>query len=232
MINLPTMLITGNSSGVGRDLTKFYLSNSFQIIGCSRHEPDFQSENYRHFILDIADEKSVKNMFNQIRKDYGRIDYLINNAGVSSTNYLMLVSLKELRKVFETNVYGTVLCCREAVKLMKNNNFGRIINFSSIHTKLKINGSSIYGSSKSAIENFSNILAKEIFQYGITVNVLSLSIVSGSGMAKKLSDKITKKILNNTASKTFLKTEDITNVINFLIDNKSKMITGQNICLG
>tara|TARA_B000000460_G_scaffold210966_1_gene158808 strand:- start:2940 stop:3638 length:699 start_codon:yes stop_codon:yes gene_type:complete len=228
----PVIAITGTRTGIGRHLAAFYLSKGFHVMGCSRNETDFRYDNYHHFKIDISDETSVQNMFKTIRKEFGYLDVLINNAGTTSMNYAVLTPLKEVKKVFDTNFFGTFLCCREAVKIMQRKKFGRIINFSSIHTQLGIHGTSIYGASKSAIEQFSLILAKEVLQFGISVNIISLSVVEDSGMAENLSDEIKKEILKGSVSKTPLKIKDILDVINSLIDDRSKMATGQNISLG
>jgi 3-oxoacyl-[acyl-carrier protein] reductase len=226
------VLITGTRKGIGRYLAEYYVNAGFQVIGCSRADVDYSFENYRHFRLDIKDEPAVKKMFQTIRKNYGHIDVLINNAGISTKNYALLTSVLELNKVMDTNFVGAVIFCREAIKLMKKICFGRIINISSIHVQLGMEGTSLYGSSKASLEHYSNVLAKEIFQYGITVNTLSLSIVEGTGMNDSLSDHIKFEILNSTISKSILSSNDITNALNFFISKSSKMVTAQNLCLG
>ena len=110
-------------------------------------------------------------MFAEIRKKYGRLDVIINNAGIASYTHALLTSLKELQNVLDTNFVGTFLCCREAVKLMKRNKYGRVINISSIHVPLATIGTSIYGATKASIEQFSRVLAQEVFQFGITINL-------------------------------------------------------------
>ena len=106
---------------------------------------------------------------------------------------------------------------------VKLNHYGRIINISSIHVPLGTQGSSIYGSTKKfAVEQFSKVLSQEIFHLGITVNVVSLSIVKDIGMEKKLTKNIKDNILNQTISMQPIKIEDVTNTVNFLIDDKVK----------
>ena len=226
------MIITGTRKGIGNYLAEYYTHKGFYIIGCSRDDINFELDNYQHYCLDISDEPSVKKMFAEIRKKYGRLDILINNAGIASMNHVLLTPLKEVQDILNTNFVGTFLCCREAVKLMKRNKSGRIVNISSIHVPLATVGTSIYGASKASIEQFSKVLAKEVFQFGININLLTLSVVKSSGMAEDLSDDIILKILERTISKTQLNFKDVSNAIDFLISPKSSMVTNQTLYLG
>jgi 3-oxoacyl-[acyl-carrier protein] reductase len=232
MNDKPMMLITGTRKGIGKYLAEYYTNKGFQVVGCSRSDIDFELNNYQHFCLDISDESSVKKMFSEIRKKFGRLDVLINNAGIASMNHVLLTPLKEVQDILNTNFVGTFLCCREAVKLMKRNKSGRIVNISSIHVPLATVGTSIYGASKASIEQFSRVLAREVFQFGININLLALSVVKSSGMADGISDDITLKILERTISKTQLDLKDVSNAIDFLISPKSGMVTNQTLYLG
>jgi 3-oxoacyl-[acyl-carrier protein] reductase len=232
LIDKPLMLITGTSKGIGRYLAEFYSSEGYLVIGCSRSDMDYKSIEYQHYTLDISDENLVKSMFTEVRRKYGRLDVLINNAGIAAMNHVLLTPLKEMQKVLNSNVIGTFLCCREAAKLMKRNRYGRIVNISSIHVPLATEGTSIYSASKASIEQFSRVLSRELVQFGITTNSLALSIVTNSGMASHLSDDMTQKILDRTVSKVQLNYSDITNSINFLISPESGMVVNQTINLG
>jgi len=232
MINKPVMIITGTRKGVGKYLAEYYVDKGFQVIGCSREMIDYELMNYKHYNIDVSDESSVKKMFIEIRKKYHRLDVLINNAGIASMNHILLTPLKEVQEILNTNFIGAYLFCRESVKLMQKNKYGRIVNFSSIHIPLATVGTSIYGASKAAIEQFSKILAKEVFQFGINVNILALSIVKDTGMGNVLTDEMKGKILNRSISKSELNISDVTHTIDFFINEKSTMITNQSVCLG
>ena len=226
------ILITGTRKGIGRFLVEHYTSLGHQVIGCSRNETEYSIDNYQHFCLDVCDEKDVKRMFSQIRKSYGRLDILINNAGIASKNHALLTAIDTVHEILNTNVVGAILFCREGVKLMKKNNFGRIVNFSSVHIPFSTIGTSIYGASKASLEQFSKVLAREVFSFGITINVLAMSVVENSGMAKDITENIIVEILDKTISKSKLDHDDITHTIDFLIRRESKMITGQILNLG
>ena len=231
MIDKHVMLITGTRKGIGKYLAEYYVEKGFIVIGCSRGNIDFELDNYQHFGLNVCDEKEVKKMFGQIRKTYGRIDILINNAGVASMNHSLLTPISTACKIIETNFIGTFLFCREACKIMKRNNYGRIVNFTSVGTKLIIEGEAIYTASKAAVENLTQVLSKEYAEFGITVNAIGPTPANTDlirSVPKEKIDNITKRlaILRLTENK------DISNVVDFLIKDKSDFITGQIIYLG
>lgn len=225
------MVITGTRKGIGRFLAEYYLEKRMIIIGCSRSESDLTHENYEHFCLDVASEKSVKKMVSDISKKYKRIDCLINNAGVASMNHSLLTPLSTVEKVFRTNVFGTFLFCREVAKIMSRNKFGRIINFSSVAVPLDLEGEAIYAASKAAIEKLTTILSKEFGESGITVNAIGPSPIR-TALLKNVGETKLNNLLKQQAISKFGSFNDVANVIDFYISKKSDMITGQIIYLG
>lgn len=232
MIDRKVMLITGTSRSIGKYLAEYYSGQGFIVIGCSRKEVEQAWPNYRHFVLDVTDEVKVKQMFMTIAREYGRLDVLINNAGMQTINYVLLTTVNTVNDVFRVNVVGSFLFCREAAKLMKKNKEGRIINLSSIAVPLASPGSAIYSASKAAIEQLTKVLSKEVYNDGIKVNVLSLSIVQDSGMAGNLNEQIVRETLNRTITKKPITYQDISQSIDSLMTGKDKEFTGQVIYLG
>ena len=108
------VLITGTRKGIGRTLVEHYLNKGCRVFGCSRSPFDGEFSNYRHYCLDVSDEPAVKKMFSEIRKLEGRLDVLINNAGVALMNHSLLIPIKALKNIIDTNFIGTFLLCREA----------------------------------------------------------------------------------------------------------------------
>lgn len=225
------ILITGTRKGIGRYLAEYYAQKGYRVIGCSRGPIDYELENYDHFCLDVCEEENVKEMLLEIRRVHNRLDVLINNAGVASMDYILITPAKTVRDVLNTNVTGTFVVCREALKLMKKNRYGRIVNISSIHVPLSTVGSSIYGASKAAIEQFSKVLAKESRPF-VTVNVLGLSFVNDTGMVKNVSEDTVLKTLEHTICRAPLNLEDVSHAMDFLISEESEMVTGQTLYLG
>ena len=226
------VLITGTGRGVGKYLAQHYSKNGLRVLGCSRGPVTWELKNYRHFCVDVSDEVAVLEMFSEIRRTYKRLDVLINNAGIMSRDYALMTNRKIVDNVFNTNFTGTFLFCREATKLMVKKKYGRIVNISSIHVALGSVGTSIYGSSKAALEQFSRVLAREVASYGITVNILGLGFVNDTGMVEGLSENAVSEALGRTMLKSRQELEDVAHSMDFLVSEKSGTITGQTLYLG
>lgn len=226
------MVITGTRQGLGKSLAGYYTEKGYTVFGCSRSEVELALDNYTHFYLDVSDEAAVKAMFSEIRKQCGRLDVLVNNAGLSYKNMILLTKISTVNEVMDTNVSGVFLFCREAVKLMKAHSYGRIVNLSTIHVPLATAGSSVYGMSKAAVEQFTRVLAAEVASMGINVNTLGLSFVSGTGMADELPDEVIDRVLERTILKSKLGIDDVAHAMDFLISEKSRAVTGQTLYLG
>ena len=225
------ILITGSRKGIGRYLVETYTSLGHQVIGCSRNETEYSIDNYKHFCLDVCDEKEVKKIFSHLRKKYGRLDILINNAGIASMNHALLTSLDTVQKIMNTNILGTFLFCREAAKLMQGSKYGRIVNFTSVATPLKLEGETIYASSKAAVTSLTQILAKELAEMGITVNAIGPTPVK-TDLIKSVPVNKLNQLIERQAIRRFGEFDDIVNVIDFFIKPESSFITGQVIYLG
>lgn len=230
-MNKRVMVITGTRKGIGRYLSEYYLEKDFIVIGCSRSESDLKHKNYEHFCLDVADEKAVKKMVSSISKKYGKIDYLINNAGIASMNHSLLTPLSMVEKIFKTNVFGTFVFCREVAKIMLKNKFGRIINFTTFAVPFKIEGEAAYAASKAAVESLTEILAREYANYGITVNAVAPPATQ-TNLIKNVPKYKLENLLKRQAIHRFGDPREVCNVIDFFIKPESELVTGQIIYLG
>lgn len=225
------IIITGTRKGIGKELALYYLDNNDIVIGCSRGNSSIDNSNYRHFSLDVSDEKAVVSMIRSVKKEFGKIDVLLNNAGIASMNHFLTTSYETVKNIFSTNFFGTFLFSREVSKVMMKQKSGRIVNFTTIATPLSLEGEAIYASSKSAIENLTQTISKELATFNVTVNAIGPTPIETDLIKAVPKDKI-EELLNKQTIKRFGTFGDIKNVINFFIDKKSDFITGQIIYLG
>lgn len=231
MLSRPVTLITGTRKGIGKYLAEYYVTAGHQVVGCSRGTPDWSLEGYEHYEADVSDEKAVKVIFSDISKKHGRLDNLINNAGVAAMNHSILTPLSTVEKVFSTNVFGTFLFCREAAKLMQKNKYGRIVNFSTVAVPLKVKGEAIYAASKAAIVTLTQILSREFEQWGITVNAVGPTPID-TDLVRTVPKEKMERLLDSQAIRRYGAFEDVSNVIDFYLRKESSFITGQVLYLG
>lgn len=225
------MVITGSRKGIGRSLTEYYVEKGFDVIGCSREPSDFAHENYSHFGVDVSDETAVTDMFAEVRRKYGRLDVLLNNAGIASMNHALLTPMKSVQRILATNVAGTFLFSREASRLMQKNKFGRIVNFVSVAAPLKIEGEAIYAASKAAVVNLTEVLAYELAEMNITVNAVGPTPMKTDLIRSVPKEKLD-RLLARQAIRRFAEWRDIANVVDFFIQPESEFVTGQVVYLG
>lgn len=225
------ILITGARKGIGRSLVEHYLALGHIVIGCSRQSSDVSHDRYTHHTLDVSDEDAIQRMVGDISEKHGRLDVLINNAGIASMNYVLLTSAAKARQIIDTNFIGTFLMCREAARIMKKNNFGRIVNLASIATPLKLEGEAVYAASKAAVISFTQVVAKEFASFGITVNAIGPTPIE-TDLIKSVPKEKLHHLLGLQAIKRFGTHRDIANLVDFLIRPESDFITGQVIFLG
>ncbi len=226
------LLITGTSRGLGLGLAEQFVREGFRVIGCSRTPPVRVVEGLDDYRVDVTSDEQVRSMMSKIRRAYGRVDVLLNSAGMYAAQYLAMTSVEKAQAVLATNVIGTLLCSREAVKVMKMNYYGRIVNLSTIAVPLASPGTAIYGASKAAVEQLGRVLAREAASDGITVNTLGLSIVEGDGMGSHIGNEAAEEALRGTILGVRLTMKDVIHAVRFLSSPESGALTGQTIYLG
>ena len=170
--------ITGISSGLGKAIAQTALEAGHFVIGTFRRNEQVAEFNLTHaetakaFLLDITDQVAIKKIIAEVKVQFGKIDVLVNNAGVGFVGAIEETSDQEVREVFEANFFGTLALTREVLPIMRKQNSGHIIQISS-HGGIKaFAGFGIYNASKFALEGFSEALAQEVAPLGIKVTLV------------------------------------------------------------
>ncbi len=223
--------ITGTRKGIGRFLAEEYLDRGWSVVGCSRDASDLSHDSYTHYELDVAEERAVAGMMQDVRRKHGRLDALLNNAGIASMNHVLLTPASTLQRVFATNVMGTFLFCREGAKLMGRHKTGRIVNFATVATPLKLEGEAVYAASKAAVVSLTEVLARELAPMGITVNAVGPTPVPTDLVGSVPEAKMT-ALIARQAIPRYGTMQDVLNVCDFFLRDESDFVTGQTLYLG
>ena len=196
----PVVLVTGARRGIGRFLASHFLSKGARVVGCSRKDIDWHSDGFYPFVADVSVEDDVSALMATVRKEFARLDVVINNAGIASMNAALLTPTNTIDEIMATNFRGAVLISREAAKLMMRRRFGRIVNVTSVAVPLQLEGESVYAASKSALVMYSKILAREVGPFGITVNVVGPSPIETDLIRNVPRDKIDRIVRTRPSS--------------------------------
>ena len=232
------MLVTGASRGIGRATALLAAENHAQVIvnynaseDAANELTDLIAKNGFSAVkikADVSKEEEVKRMFKEIKSSFGRLDILVNNAGVMYNNLLMMTPIAELDRMIDINCKGTYFCSQRASKMMMKQNFGRIINISSIVGTHGNNGQTAYSASKSFIIGFTSSAAKELGRYNITVNAIAPGVIE-TDLTKDLKPEIKNSMIENVALGRIGTPEDIAKVALFLASPLGDYVSGQII---
>ena len=170
--------ITGISSGIGQALAEVAMAAGEYVIGTFRGKGEVMAFNKRHkgkgtaILLDVTDYDAIENVVATIKQQYGRIDVLVNNAGMGFVGAIEETSLAEAKRVFEVNFFGTMKLTQEVLPLMREQKKGHIVQISS-HGGIKaFAGFGMYNASKFALEGMSEALAQEVAPLGIKLSIV------------------------------------------------------------
>lgn len=238
MITGKVALVTGGTRGIGKAIVK-KLSDAGAIVAINYTSNNEAAQQLVEEIkavgkealaiqCDVTSFEATKNMINGIVKQYGRLDILINNAGITMDNLLLRMKEEEFDRVIDVNLKGAFNCLKHASKIMLKQKAGKIVNISSVVGLSGNIGQCNYASSKAGLIGLTKSAAKELASRGINVNAIAPGFID-TDMTKGLSDEIKNTMLKNIPLNKFGNPEDIASMVEFLVSEKSNYITGQVI---
>lgn len=222
------IVITGASKGVGKFLFDKYNTAGIEVIGTFNSSPVDEINKSLLYKVDISSFTEVSNWIKQIENKLDKI-VLINCAGINYNSFAHKAEIEKWENVIKVNLVGTFNVIRCLLPYMRNQNFGRIINFSSVTAQTGTPGISAYAASKSGLWGMTKSLAAENGAKGITVNNINLGYADIGMGINDVPAKFAEIIKNKIPSKEFCSPEDIYNTIEYVI--KTKYINGASIDL-
>lgn len=224
-------LITGSSRGVGLHIAEHFLRNNAIVIGFARGDSNIKSVNYHHIKTNLGEADSIINAFTTVRKITNKLDIVINNAAVLTSQYAMIMPPSAVQDMLNVNLFGVFMVSREAAKVMRKNKWGRIVNIGSMAASLEPIGDSVYAACKAGVSKLANVMAKEFSPFNVTCNTLGINAIDSDMLSQLPRDKI-EDIIHGLPIPRFSNPDDILNIIDFYCSERSSSITAQTIFLG
>ncbi|MFV0528267.1 MAG: SDR family NAD(P)-dependent oxidoreductase [Lachnospiraceae bacterium] len=235
------VIVTGSGSpkGIGRSIAKTFARQKATVIIADIDEMgivDTVSEiknnggNAMGVVVNVTSEESVQNMVDEVIKTYGRIDVLVNNAGISQKITVEDMTLADMRRVFEVNMFGLFLCTQACMKPMRDAKYGRIVNLSSVSGKRGggVFGGAHYSASKAAVLGFAKNLSREISAEGITINSVCPGLIN-TEIWRGLPEEEANKVIAGIPMGRPGETQEVADTIVFLASKEASYITGEEI---
>ncbi len=231
-------LITGCSRGIGRAMVDVFAKAGMVVYANARKESCLDDISRELNIetegvvipvyFDVTDEESCKKCVLQIKKEYGKIDVLVNNAGIMKDAYLGMIDEQIMREIFETNVFSVIRLTQYVSRLMKKAGQGAIINLSSIVGVEGNSGQTVYSASKGAVATLTKTWAKELAEYGIRVNAIAPGKIDTDMFHSIGEDRVADSI-SEIGFGRLGTPEEVANVALMLASDECSYVTGQII---
>lgn len=230
------VIVTGGSRGLGLGIARKLTGAGYRVIVVARtqssgltaamQESELANPGSFHFVpFDLAQIENIPDLVKMIRKDFGAIYGLVNNAGISFDGVLALMPTSQIEQLVRMNTLSPIVLSKYVVRSMMASGGGRIVNLASITAFTGYSGLSVYSSTKASIIGFSRSLAREVGRMGVTVNSVAPGFVD-TDMTHGLTDEQRQRIEHRSALRRLVSTDDVANAVEFLLSDNAKNITG------
>ncbi|MGN0513842.1 MAG: SDR family NAD(P)-dependent oxidoreductase [Lachnospiraceae bacterium] len=238
-MNRKVAIVTGANGGLGRAILEKLAQEDYDIWACVRKH-DAKVDEYVNGLcdlykteiniveFDLAQPSQIKSAYSKVVEKNKRIDVLINNAGIGHMELFQLTKMEKVRYIYEVNLFAPMYLCQLVIPYMRRQKHGKILNIASTAAKEIYVGNAIYGATKSALIAFTQSLASEVAQYGITVNAIGPGLID-TKMSSVFEGKDPEEPLKHTALGRKILPEEIADIIIKLIDDKMSLINGEII---
>ena len=233
---MKTAIITGASKGIGAVISKRLNELNYNLVLNYRSSTDAMEELINNFTnketknvivkCDISNYEDAKRLIDEAYSNFGTVDVLINNAGITKDNILPLMTEDEFDQVIDTNLKGTFNCCKHIARRMIKQKQGRVINISSVVGLAGNAGQVNYSASKAGVIGMTKSMARELGKKNILVNAVAPGFIK-TEMTDKIPEDLKAEMMKNIPLQRLGEPSDIADCVEFLISNKASYITGQ-----
>ena len=233
-----TVFVTGASRGIGKEVALKFADKGYNVVinyvssktNVEELKEEFENKGVKALIMqaDVTNKEAIEELVKKAIEEFGSIDVLVNNAGITKDNLLMRMSEEEFDKVIEINLKGTYIVTKAVTKYMMKKRKGSIINLSSVVGVAGNAGQCNYAASKAGIIGFTKSVAKELASRNIRANAVAPGFIE-TDMTAVLSDEVKENIHNQIPLKRMGTAKEVADLIYFLGSDESAYITGQVI---
>jgi 3-oxoacyl-[acyl-carrier protein] reductase len=230
------VIVTGGSRGLGLSIARRLSGSEYRVIAIARKQNDVlaaameEAETSKpgsfHFVpSDLSEIGQISELVKQIRKNFGPIYGLVNNAGISFDGALALMPTSQIEQLLRVNTLSPIVLTKYVVRSMMADGGGRIVNLASIVAFTGYSGLSVYGATKASIVGFSRSLAREVGRMGVNVNSVAPGFID-TELTHGMKADHRQQIERRSALRRLADPEDVANAVEFLLSDKAKNITG------
>jgi 3-oxoacyl-[acyl-carrier protein] reductase len=226
-------LVTGSARGIGRAIVeRFAAEGAEMVISCDMIETEYNESNVKHTILNVTDRENIKEVVKKIVEEFGRIDILINNAGITKDGPFVRMTEDQWDSVINVNLKGVFNVTQAVAPVMTKKKYGSIVTLSSIAGLLGNVGQTNYSATKGGVISMSKTWAKELARKGaqIRANCVAPGFIETS-MTHALPEKVVEGMLERIPLKRMGTVTDVVNTVLFLASDESSFITGETIAV-
>lgn len=233
-------VVTGASKGIGRACALRLAKDGMTVVVNYSHSDAEAAKAVEEikaaggdavaYKADVSDLNQVKDMFKFVSETYGRVDVLVNNAGIVRDEYLLMLTQENLDKCLDLNIKGYFYCAQQAALKMFSQKSGVIVNMSSVSSKMALAGQSVYSATKGAVNSMTQTMAKELARKKIRVNAVCPGFVQ-TEMVDQLPEDKKKEYLKEVPLGRFADVDEVAGLVSFLCSDDASYITGQAIVL-
>ncbi len=230
------IIVTGGSRGLGLGIARRLAASGFQVIAIARSQTeqlgqaiaDFScvKQGGLHFVpFDLSDVSAIPGFVKMLRRDFGALYGLVNNAGLGTGGVLANMQDADIERLVQLNVLSPIVLAKYVARSMMTGSGGRIVNLSSVVSFTGYSGLSVYSATKASMTGFTRALARELGPLGITVNAVAPGFIE-TDMTHQMSSEHRERIAHRSALRRMAEVEDVADAVDFLCSDKARNITG------